>query len=99
MNSKLTTDSIDVSYVAHLARLHLSREETAVFQEQLEHILEHVRMLQTVEVDGVEPTAHAVPVENVFREDEARPGLTRDEVLDNAPLARQGLFMVPRILE
>ena len=90
---------IDVKYVAHLARMHLSDDEAEVFQEQLEHILEHVRKLSDLDVSAVEPTAHAVPVHNVLREDEVAPSLDHEQVMDNAPQSRQGLFVVPRILE
>ncbi len=93
------TDAIDVKYVAHLARMQLSDEEIATFQSQLEHVLVHVRELSELDVEGVEPTAHAVPVHNVFREDAVRPSLDHDRVMANAPQARQGLFMVPQIIE
>lgn len=93
------TNAIDVKYVAHLARMHLSEPEAEMFQGQLEQILEHVQTLSELDVDGVEPTAHAVPVHNVFREDKVRPSLDHDAVMANAPQARQGLFMVPQIIE
>ncbi len=92
-------ESIDVRYVARLARMDLSAEEADSFQDQLDHILEHVRTLQTVDVEGVEPTAHAIPLHSVYREDAERPGLSREDVLANAPQERQHLFVVPRILE
>ncbi len=90
---------MDVRDVAHLARMHITAEEATLFQSQLEHILDHVRDLGELDLDGVEPTAHAVAVQNVFRVDEARPGLPHAQVMANAPQARNGLFMVPRILE
>lgn len=90
---------IDVKYVAHLARMHLSDNEAEVFQEQLDHILAHVHQLSDLDVSGVEPTAHAIPVHNVFREDVVVDSLAHEQVMDNAPQSRQGLFVVPRILE
>lgn len=99
MTEKPQNDSLDVKYVAHLARMHISDDEARTFQTQLDHVLEHVRALSALDVEGVEPTAHAVPVHNVYREDEARPGLDHEQVMDNAPSKRQGLFIVPRILE
>ncbi len=93
------TDAIDVKYVAHLARMQLSDAEISTFQSQLEQVLEHVRELSGLDVDGVEPTAHAVPVHNVFRADEVRPSLDHSAVMANAPEARQGLFRVPQIIE
>lgn len=93
------TRHIDVAYVAKLARLHLSDVEVRLFQGQLDHILQHANSLTRLNVDGVEPTAHVVPLENVYREDKTRPGLDHDQVMRNAPKSRGGLFMVPKILE
>ncbi len=92
-------EGIDVAYVAHLARLHLTPEEEAAFQTQLDHILAYVNQLRSLDVRDVEPTAHAIPVHNVFRADEPRPSMDREAALANAPSARQGLFIVPRIIE
>jgi len=99
MNKDTRTESIDVIYVAHLARMHISDEEAKTFQGQLEHVLDHVRTLRALNVDDVEPTAHAVPVHNVFREDSVTPCLDHADVMNNAPSPRNGLFMVPKILE
>lgn len=92
--------SMDVSYVAHLARLHLTPDETARFQAQLGQVLGYVNQLRELDVTGVEPTAHAMPVVNVFRADETPgPGLDHASAMRNAPSERNGLFMVPRIIE
>lgn len=93
------SDPLDVRYVAHLARLHLTDEEVAVFQPQLEQVLGYVREMEGLNVEGVEPTAHAFPVQNVFRNDEVQPGLDQETVLKNAPQERQGQFIVPKIIE
>jgi aspartyl-tRNA(Asn)/glutamyl-tRNA(Gln) amidotransferase subunit C len=90
---------MDVAHIAHLARLHLTPEETAKLQLQLDRILDYVNQLREVDVRDVEPTSHAWPVRNVFRADEVRPGLDREDALANAPSARDGLFIVPKILE
>jgi aspartyl/glutamyl-tRNA(Asn/Gln) amidotransferase C subunit len=66
---------LDVGYVAHLARLHLTAEELKTFQPQMEHIVDYVRQIDTLDVSGVEPTSHAVAVTNILREDRARSGL------------------------
>jgi aspartyl-tRNA(Asn)/glutamyl-tRNA(Gln) amidotransferase subunit C len=92
-------ESVDVAYVAHLARLHLTPQEVAQFQSQLGQVLEYVRILSEVDIRGVEPTAHAIPVHNVFRADEPRPGLDHDEAMNNAPAQKSGQFYVPKILE
>lgn len=93
------TDKIDVSYVAHLARLHLSDEETQLFQQQLEDIVGYVRKIGTLDTGDIEPTSHACAVENVFREDTVRPGLERADVLRNAPSSAHEQFIVPKIVE
>jgi aspartyl-tRNA(Asn)/glutamyl-tRNA(Gln) amidotransferase subunit C len=90
---------LDVAYVARLARLRLTEEEARLFQEQLEHVLEHVNKLREVDVSGVEASAHAVPIFNVFREDEARAWFTAEEALSNAPRQANGLFVVPKVVE
>ena len=96
---KTDADSIDVAYVAHLARLQLTPEETATFQEQLGNIVGYVRKIDELDVTGMEPTAHAVRVDNVFREDKVKSGLDRDRVLENAPSCIQEQFQVPKIVE
>ena len=94
-----SSNELDVRYVAHLARMTLSDEEATLFQQQLELVLGHVRKLGELDVDGVEPTQHAVPVHNVFRADEVASSLPHEQVMANAPQSRNGLFMVPKILE
>ncbi|HEV7866762.1 MAG TPA: Asp-tRNA(Asn)/Glu-tRNA(Gln) amidotransferase subunit GatC [Chthoniobacteraceae bacterium] len=89
----------DVRYTAQLARLHLSAEEVARFQAQLSQVLEHVEKLKTVDVSGVEPTAHSNEVANVFRADEARPGFAAAQALANAPRQANGLFIVPKVID
>ena len=89
----------DVRYTAGLARLNLSDEEAAKFQAQLSQVLEYVEKLKTVDVSGVEPTAHATPVFNVVREDAPRDWFTAPEALANAPRQAGGLFAVPKVIE
>ena len=92
-------DAIDVAYVARLARLELSEDEIDRFRPQLQQILGYVRQLGELDVEHIEPTAHAIPLENVFRNDERKPCLAHERVMDNAPAHRDGLFSVPRIIE
>ena len=89
----------DVRKVALLARLELTAVEIEAQAKHLNALLEQVEKLQELDVTGVEPTSHAFPVVNVLREDAAVPSLTRDAALANAPEARDGLFVVPRIME
>jgi len=93
------TGDFDVKYVAHLARLSLTPAEEAKFGEQLGHILGYIKKLNELDVSQIEPTAHAVPLVNVFRADEVRPSLTNEEALRNAPAQANGLFVVPKIVE
>ena len=99
MNDRSQTEAIDVDYVAHLARLELAPGEAEHFGEQLDQVLAYVRQLGELDVEGVEPTAHATPLANVLRADEPGESLERRPVLDNAPEARDGQFVVPRIIE
>jgi aspartyl-tRNA(Asn)/glutamyl-tRNA(Gln) amidotransferase subunit C len=90
---------LDVRYIAQLARLNLTAEETAKFQAQLGQVLEYVEKLGQVDVSGVEPTAHANAVVNVFRADQPRAWFEPAEALANAPRAANNLFVVPKVLE
>ena len=92
-------NDFDVKYVAHLARLALTPEDEAKFGSQLNNILGYIEKLKQLDVTGIEPTAHAVPMVNVFRADEVRPSLTNEEALRNAPAKANGLFLVPKIVE
>lgn len=92
-------EGIDVGYVAHLARLHLTEVETARLQEQLDHILAYVDDLKKVDVAGVAPMSHPTRMNAPLRDDAIRPSLDRDAVLANAPEERNGQFVVPQIIE
>jgi aspartyl-tRNA(Asn)/glutamyl-tRNA(Gln) amidotransferase subunit C len=90
---------IDVGYVAKLARLNLSDEETQLFQKQLGDVLQYAEKLGAVDVSHVEATAHAIPVFNVFREDEPRDWFTAEQALSNAPRKANNLFIVTKVVE
>jgi aspartyl-tRNA(Asn)/glutamyl-tRNA(Gln) amidotransferase subunit C len=90
---------IDVEHVAKLARLGLSEEEKRLFAEQLSAILEFAATLQKLDTANVPPTAHAIPLKNVLREDKAVPCANVDDILANAPDAEDHMFKVPKILE
>jgi len=89
----------DIKYVAHLARIALTAEEEQKFGAQLTHILGYIEKLNQLDVSQIEPTAHAVPLVNIFRLDEVRPSLSNEEALRNAPARANGLFMTPKIVE
>lgn len=91
---------VDVRYVADLARIALTDEEIARYESQLDDILEYVAKLQELDVSDVDPTAHAAPVTNVFREDIAADCLERETALDNAPATLDDeLIRVPVVIE
>ena len=90
---------IDVSYVAHLARLQLTQAEIDEFQTQLDETVEYVKKISELDVAKIEATAHAVSVQNVFRKDEVVPGLDRETVLANSPAHVRDQFLVPKIVE
>lgn len=90
---------IDIRYVAHLARLELGAAEQATIAAQLQDILRYVDQLRELDVTGVEPMAHAVPLTNVLRPDEARPSVDPALILRNAPEQSRDLFITPKIVE
>jgi len=95
----MPSPALDVRYTAQLARVHLSEEEIATFQAQLDHIIQYVEKLKQVDVAGVEPTAHAIPVFNVFRPDVSRDWFDAPTALANAPRQANGLFSVTKVVE
>jgi aspartyl-tRNA(Asn)/glutamyl-tRNA(Gln) amidotransferase subunit C len=89
----------DIKYIAHLARLALTPAEEEQFGAQLAGILGYIEKLKQLDVTGIEPTAHAVPLVNVARADLVAPSLSNEEALRNAPAQANGLFMVPKIVD
>jgi aspartyl-tRNA(Asn)/glutamyl-tRNA(Gln) amidotransferase subunit C len=89
----------EVEHVARLARLALADGEKERMRSQLDAILGYVEQLRRVDTDGVEPTAHVLPLVNVLRDDEVRPSYPVEAMLANAPDAEDGQVRVPRILE
>ena len=89
----------DVKYVAHLARMHLTDAEKEKISAQLKDTLAYVAKLNELDVLKIEPTAHATPLSNVFRQDEVRPSIDLAKVLKNAPEQARDLFIVPKIVE
>jgi aspartyl-tRNA(Asn)/glutamyl-tRNA(Gln) amidotransferase subunit C len=94
----LASDSIDVRYVAKLARIALTDEEVERFGSQLGDLLEHVRALEKLDVGSVAATAQVIASRNVERGDDVRECLDRDVVLEQAPQRQGSFFRVPRII-
>lgn len=89
----------EVEHVAVLARLALDDTELDQLTGEMNQILGYVDKLNELDTDGIIPTAHAVPVENAFREDVVRPSIGLEKALDNAPEATDSCFRVPKIIE
>ena len=95
----MASGQFDVKYVAHLARVSLTPDEETKLAGQIGNIIGFVEQLKSVDVSGVEPTAHANQVVNVFRADEPRDWFTPADALANAPRSANGLFIVPKVIE
>ena len=89
----------DVAKVARLSRLALTAEELQVYTEQLGHILQYVEKLNAVDTSAVEPMVTAVAGRNVFRPDEVKPGLKREDALAAAPDQDEEFFKTPPVIE
>lgn len=89
----------DVEHAARLARLGLTEEEKKIFTEQLSNILDYANTINKLDTKGIEPTSHAIPMKNIFRDDKAIPCKDTDSIIKNAPEEEEGMFKVPRILE
>ena len=95
----MANNDFDIHYVANLARIALSPDQEARLAAQLGDILGYVKKLEELDVTGVEPMAHAVPLANVLRTDEVQPSIPQEVALANAPKQANGLFVVPKIVE
>lgn len=90
---------LNIDHVATLARIALTPEEKARFAAQLADVLGYIEELKQVDVSGVEPTAHAFPLYNVWADDVAREGLPVELALGNAPAQRDNMVSVPTVVE
>jgi aspartyl-tRNA(Asn)/glutamyl-tRNA(Gln) amidotransferase subunit C len=88
----------EVRHVAMLARLAVTDEQVETLRDELNSILGHIDAIQQLDLEGVEPMTHAVPMVNEVRDDVVRPVLDRELALKNAPASEDGAFMIPRIV-
>ena len=88
-----------VLHISKLARVELTDAEVETFSEQLSGIIGHFDALNAVNTDGVEPTAHTLPIENVMADDRSRPSLPQEQVLALAPSTDDGYLRVRAVLE
>jgi len=94
---KITREQVE--NVARLAKLAISEREKELFTRQLGEILTYIEKLKELDTSKVDPTSHVLPIKNIFREDEVRPSLPREEILKNAPDRTEEFFRVPKIIE
>ncbi|TCK92888.1 aspartyl/glutamyl-tRNA(Asn/Gln) amidotransferase subunit C [Natranaerovirga hydrolytica] len=94
---KITREQVE--HVANLARLNLTEEEKEQMTKDMEAIIGFADQLNDLDIETIDPTAHVIPMQNVFREDIKKESLNRDELLKNAPSKQNGCFSVPKIVE
>ena len=88
----------DVEHVASLAKLSFTEEEKRKLVSELNEILAYMEQLNSLDTESVEPLAHVIELGNVFRKDDLRPGIGREEALKNAPAKTEKFFRVPRVI-
>jgi aspartyl-tRNA(Asn)/glutamyl-tRNA(Gln) amidotransferase subunit C len=89
----------EVEHIAELAKLALTEDEKVRFRDQLSAILDYAVRLQALDTSAIPPTASALPVDTILREDIARPGMPRDQLLSNTEHKEDGMFRVDVVLE
>lgn len=90
---------ININHLAKLANLPLSDEEKNKFEKQLKDTVEYVNQLEEIDTKNIEPTSQVTGLENVTREDKAEPSMSQEDALQNAKNKKNGMFVVPAILE
>ena len=95
----MALDRETVLHIARLARVDLSDEEIETFRLQLSDIIGHFDVLNRVDTEGVEPTAHTLPLRNIMAGDQSRASMSREDVLALAPSAEEGFLRVRAVLE
>ena len=90
---------INLKHIAKLSKLTFTDAELQLFETQVKSILGFIEELKEVNVDGVEPTSHPLPLKNVFRADEVKPSIKIEEFLKTAPRAKGRFFEVPKVIE
>jgi len=88
-----------LNYLAHLGRIELRPEEAPVLASQLKDILDFIDQLKRADISDVAATSHILSINNVFRDDLSKRSLATQEVLENAPIKEENLFVVPKVIE
>lgn len=89
----------EIQKIALLSRLSIKEDQMDAVGTQLNDILSYMDLISHVDVDGVQPTAHAVSMQNVMRDDVVRPSFTNEQALANAPEPENGYFKVPKVIQ
>jgi len=89
----------EVRYIASLSRIHLEEQEVEFLTQNLGDILHYIEKLKGVDITGIQPTTHVLPLKNVYREDKPLALLPREEVLNISPYTIRGFFKVPQVIE
>ncbi len=87
----------EIKHIANLARLYLEDKDIEKFRDELDNILVYFKKLQELNTEGIEPTAHAVSISLPRREDKVGKSIKREKILDYAPLAKNGFFVVDKV--
>jgi len=95
----MSVDTATVRRIAHLARIAVAEDEVEHLRGELNAILAFVEQLSEVDVEGVEPMTSVTPMEMKKRPDEVTDGGIPDDILKNAPVAQDGFFAVPKVVE
>jgi aspartyl-tRNA(Asn)/glutamyl-tRNA(Gln) amidotransferase subunit C len=93
----ITKDQVE--YVAKLARLNLKEEEKERLTVDMAQIIDFADKLNSLNTEGIEPTAHILPINNVIRKDEIKPSYDRDVMLENAPSKENGCYKISKVVE
>lgn len=95
----MSLETDDVKRIAHLARLAIDEEDIPGYASNLSNILDLVEQMNSVNTDDVSPMAHPMDAQQRLRPDEVTETNRREALLKNAPLAEDGLFLVPKVIE
>lgn len=91
-------DKNTVEYIAELARLELTEKEKESFAEEIDSILEHMKQLNDVDTEGIEPTSFFAPGHDTLRDDKVKESLSVEDALKNGPNIKKGFFAVPKVI-
>ncbi|HLD69831.1 MAG TPA: Asp-tRNA(Asn)/Glu-tRNA(Gln) amidotransferase subunit GatC [Candidatus Omnitrophota bacterium] len=89
----------EVRYIAGLSRIHLEKKEVDYLTGNLANILDYIDQLKKLDISGVAPTTHVLPIQNVYRGDQVKPSFSSEEAVKISPHASKGFFKVPQVIE